>query len=83
MPRRTIIHACECTAMVAPSAGRTGFDCVGLLVVTQMLKKLGPQLKDLKQGDGILLDGSFLGRKHGIMPYPKPQNMDHPTWQAK
>ena len=36
-----------------------------------------------KQGEVILLDGSFPGRKHGIISYPKPKNKDHPRWQAE
>ena len=32
---------------------------------------------------GILLDGGFPGRQHGIIPYSKPKNIYHPTWQAK
>ena len=34
---------------------------------TWILKEFGPQLKDLKKGEVILLDGSFPGRKHGII----------------
>ena len=49
----------------------------------QILKEFGPQLKDLKKGEVILLDGGFPRRKHGVVPYPKPKNTDHPKWQAK
>ena len=49
----------------------------------RILKKLGPQLKDLKPGEVILLDGGFPGRKHGIIPVPKPKNGEHERWQAK
>ena len=31
----------------------------------------------------ILLDGGFPGRKHGIIPFPKPKNRQHERWQAK
>ena len=31
----------------------------------------------------FLPDGSFPGRKHGIMLWPKPNKKDHPRWQAK
>ena len=50
---------------------------------TRILKEIGPQLKDLKKGEVILLDGGFPGRKHGIIPWPKPKKKDHPRWQAK
>ena len=50
---------------------------------THILKELGPQLKDLKKGEVILLDGSFPGRRHGIIPWPKPKKKDHWRWQAK
>ena len=50
---------------------------------TRILKELGPQLKDLKKGEVILLDGGFPGRNQGIIPWPKPKKKDHPRWQAK
>ena len=37
----------------------------------------------LSRRDVILLNGSLPRRKHGIVPYPKPKNKDHPRWQAK
>ena len=37
----------------------------------------------LKPGEVILLDGRFPGRKHGIIPFPKPKNGYHERWQAK
>ena len=48
----------------------------------RILRELGPQLKDLKPGGVILLDGGFPGRKHGIIPFPKPKNGEHERWQA-
>ena len=30
-----------------------------------------------------LFDCGFPGGKHGITPYLKPKNVDHPIWQAK
>ena len=35
---------------------------------TQILKEVEPQLKDLRKGEVILLDGSFPPKKHGIFP---------------
>ena len=59
-----------------------GLAC-GVRSDTRILKELGPQLKDLKPGEVILLDGGFPGRKHGIIPFPKPMNGEHERWQAK
>ena len=50
---------------------------------TRILKELGLQLKVLTKGEVILLDGGFSGRKHGIIPWPKPKKKDHLRWQAK
>ena len=43
---------------------------------TQILKKFGPQLKDPKKGEVILLDGGF--PEESMVLYQV-----HPTWQAK
>ena len=37
----------------------------------------------ISKGEVILLDGGFSRTKHGIIPYPKLKNKDHPRWQAK
>ena len=40
---------------------------------TQILKEYGPQPSHFKKGGVMLLDGSFPGRLHGVIPFPKPK----------